>query len=176
MLERYYPVHTQEELQTFTQTYVPFVLNQLEVFRIDYLKNRLYGDHLGLQVLSAEEFEAVNKSLLGIAKLVNRGVIHSRRNNIYKFNQFPKFKDIEIQSIEIFEPKPGVDLTKLKPGIEHIAFKAENFDNFLVNLKKNKLPIDKEDTSNSDKFFKSKLINMVEIEFRNDFLWKKFDK
>ncbi|MDQ5981527.1 MAG: hypothetical protein QG570_276, partial [Patescibacteria group bacterium] len=84
--------------------------------------------------------------------------------------------DIEIQSIEIFEPKPTADISKLKPGIEHIAMKVDRFDELEEYFAKNKLPIDKSVQMNDSRFFKTKFINLVEIEFRNNYLWKNLHK
>ncbi|MCA9302423.1 hypothetical protein KDA10_03645, partial [candidate division WWE3 bacterium] len=91
-------------------------------------------------------------------------------------NNYIKVGTIEIKSIEIFEPKPDADVTKLKPGIEHISLISPNFDDLHSFFIVNGLPVDKMGIDEVHKFFKTKLINMIEIEFRNDCLYKKFEK
>lgn len=176
MLENYYPTHSRDELETFIQSYIPLIKNQLKIFKIDLDRFGISGDHLGLQTISKEEFDLVHTQLISYSEIINEGNIHERRNNTYKLNEFIKCLDIEIQSIEIFEPKPTADISKLKPGIEHIAMKVDRFDELEEYFAKNKLPIDKSVQMNDSRFFKTKFINLVEIEFRNNYLWKNLHK
>lgn len=169
---QYYPIKSQIDLETFVQSYLPLISYQLSVYGIDPIEYGIKGDHLGLQLLSKEEFDNSHKLLIHYSKVINEGVIHKRRNNTYLFNDYIIFNDIEIQSIEIFEPKPDADLNKLKPGIEHIAFYVKEYDKLFDYCVKNNIPIDKSVDYDGSKFFKTRLINMVEIEFRNDYLWK----
>lgn len=123
-----------------------------------------------MQVLNAEEFDESSKILSGYATLVHDHIIHDRRNRVYKFESPLEIGVIEIQSIEIFEPKPNADANTLKPGIEHMAFKVNEYDIFFEWFKQQGHPIDKSSDMDGSKFFKTKLVDMVEIEFRNDFL------
>lgn len=171
MLYQYYCVDNPLSLKKYIDSYIPLVLTVAQNFKIDLTDSRFSGDHLGLQVLSAEEFDKVDKLLLSYSNLIHDNVIHERRNRVYQFNQPIESSGVNIKSIEIFEPKPNADLKKLKPGIEHIAFVAGEFDKVANHFKSNLLPVDKfVEYPNGEKFFKTSLVNMVEIEFRNGFL------
>jgi len=172
VLNKYYPISTPAVLRKFIDSYIPLVFNQIENFKIPFKKFNIHGDHLGLQTISADEFDLVNDQLQNYSTLVKAGEIHNRRNNIYKLNNFVESGGIQIQSVEVFEPKPGANISKLKPGFEHIAIKVDEYEKLVDFFDKNNLPIDKSSEFNGSKFFKTKLINMIEIEFRNDFLWK----
>ena len=131
----------------------------------------LKGDHLGLQVLSADEFNQAHELISRFSTLINAGEIHNRRNNIYRFNEPVMSQGISVRGVEIFEPKPNANLRALKPGIEHLAFMVDDFDSYYEQCLNKGVPIDKMLTFDSgSKFFKTKLVNMVEVEFRNDFL------
>lgn len=134
------------------------------------------GDHLGLQVASPEEFDRVHNILISYSELINAGVIHQRRNNVYKLKNFITAHGIEIQSIEIFEPKPNADVSKLNAGIEHIALKVSNITELEKKLIENDLPISKIVEDGENKFIKTTFLNLVEIEFRNEYLWKELQK
>lgn len=124
-----------------------------------------------MQITSKEEFNNVSKTLLTYSQLIHDRVIHNRRNRVYQFKETIVIFDISIPRIEIFEPKPGAEIKKLKPGIEHIAFKVDDYKSFINEFKKRNIPIDKEaEYEKGSFFFKTKLIDLVEIEFRNDFL------
>ncbi len=172
MLLPYYPIHSQQQLENYLKVYIPLVFNQLNIYGVDIKAFGITGDHFGLQVLSAEEFDKSDTLLQTYATLVNAGEMHNRRNNIYKLTSFPKINDIEIQSIEMFEPKPDADINKLKPGIEHIALVAQKYDELHKFFIEKQLPIDKSADFNGSKFFKTKFVNLVEVEFRNDYLWQ----
>lgn len=103
--------------------------------------------------------------------LVHNGTIHNRRNRVYQFNNPITAYDTVIPRIESFEPKPEADIRKLRPGIEHIAYKVDDYDKFFSDCKTSDLPIDKSTTDDEgSKFFKTRFLNCVEIEFRNDYL------
>ena len=135
-----------------------------------------FAIHLGIQVISSEEFDAVHRSIMTYAEVINEGNIHERRNNVYRLNEFIVTGGIELQSIEIFEPKPNADISKLKTGFEHIAMKVDKYDELENFFKQNNLPIDKSVDLGDSKFFKTKFINLVEIEFRNGYLWRDISK
>lgn len=170
MFSSYYSLNSFSELQSFTNVYLPLVESMLLKFNIALFEDELKGDHLGVQVLSSDEFDYVDRALSKYSKVTHRGMIHNRRNNVYKLNISLKYKDIEIGLIEIFEPKPEADIKKLKPGIEHVAFEVKNYEDFLNKFKKSEFPIDKEVELSGSKFFKTAFINLVEVEFRNDSL------
>lgn len=172
MLINQYPINTRYELNKFFESYSHIVLNQIKLFGIDLSEYGIVGDHLGLQVLSNSEFDLAHDYIIKYAKIIKKGIIHDRRNNTYLLKDFIKANGIEIQSIEVFEPKPTADLSKLKPGFEHIAMKVEKFDELLDFFDKKKLPMDKFVELGDSKFFKTKFVNLVEIEFRNDYLWE----
>lgn len=171
MLLNFYPISSPQKLESYCKVYLPLVLQVASTFGLDLTSQEFTGDHLGLQVLSSEEFDEANKLLLTYSTLVNAGVIHNRRNNIYKFNSPITCAGLTIKGIEIFEPKPTADVNKLKPGIEHIAFKVADFETFSQKLSKSSAPIDKTGTDDEgNMFLKTKLVNMIELEFRSNFL------
>jgi hypothetical protein len=172
MLEKYYPIHSASELNKFLEKYIPMVRNQLDMYGIKPDEYGIKGDHLGLQTLSPEEFDAIHSHLIEFSDLIKEGTIHNRRNNLYKLHDFIETNGIELQSIEIFEPKPDAIISKLKPGVEHIALKVDKYEKLLTFFQSNSLPIDKIIEYEGSKLFKTKLINLVEIEFRNDYLWE----
>ena len=163
-----YPIQSNKELNTFLNSYIDSALSVAKSLNINLQGKIFSGDHLGLQVLSSEEFDKCHNILLEYAKMIHDTIIHKRRNRIYHFKKLLNVKGIIIPKIEIFEPKPNADITKLRPGIEHIAFYVEGYDNFLEECKKNNVPIDKAINIDGSKFFKTELINNIEIEFRND--------
>lgn len=171
MLSIYYPIKTLQDLIDYLDVYGPLVVNTAKRFGIDLTSSNFMGDHLGLQVLSKEEFDAVDQTLLTYATLVHDTVIHERRNRVYRFAQPIKLAcGISFKGIETFEPKPNADLSKLKPGIEHVAFKVTDFAAHLADCQKREVPIDKIGEWGPSKFFKTSFVNLVEIEFRTDFL------
>lgn len=172
MLEKYYPIHSVDELEEFLLSYMPLIRNQLSIFDISLSKFGISIDHLGLQVISKNEFDLVHKSIVEYAEVIKEGIIHERRNNTYKLNEFIKHDNIELQSIEMFEPKPNADISKLKPGFEHIAMKVDRFDELQTYFIENNLPIDKSVEYGGARFFKTKFVNLVEIEFRDGYLWQ----
>ncbi len=170
MLEQYYFLDTAEKLKTYISKYYELVKLTQEQFGISAQKYHLQGDHIGVQALSATEFNTIDQMLKTYCKLKHAGIIHSRRNNIYVFNTPLDLGEITLRGIEIFEPKPDAIIKKLKPGIEHIAFYTPKFDELYDHATANNIPIDKCVAENGSKFFKTQLINMIEIEYRNDFL------
>lgn len=171
MLLNYYPVKTREELQAYLDAYMQIVLNVADSFAINLATANFVGDHLGLQVLSGEEFDETHKLLSNYSTMVKDSVIHDRRNRVYKFlSPLQTVSGVTFAGIETFEPKPTADLKKLKPGIEHCAFKVLDYDNFYADAQSRNIPIDKSVEMDGSKFFKTSFVNLVEIEFRNDFL------
>lgn len=170
MISDYYFLQNLQSVKDYCSKYFPLVKLLATSFKIDLDSVGIEGDHLGVQVLTAEEFESVSKQLLGYTALASEKIIHGRRNRIFKFIEPFEVEGIQLSNIEIFEPKPGADLSKLKPGIEHIAFNANDFDKLLAQAKYNNIPIDKVVADGSHKFFKTRLVNLVEIEFGNESL------
>ncbi len=171
MLVDYYAIKDPAQLENFLRVYVPLVVNVAKNLGIDLTEEQFAGDHLGVQVLSKKEFDQCGDWLLKYASLIHDQMIHERRNRVYAFNHSFVIQGIQVPRVEIFEPKPGADLRKLKPGVEHMAFMTRNYDDFLSQCMKRKMPIDKQlEFDDGSKFFKTRLVNLVEIEFRNDFL------
>jgi len=164
----YYPVLSIKVIQEFAKAYFPLVELTCQQFQINLHDTGINGDHFGLQVLSDIEFDQCHKILLQYTKLVHDHVIHQRRNRVYHYHLPVQVNGITIPKIEIFEPKPDADISKLRPGIEHIAFVVDDYDQFLTEYKSKRIPIDKEINLQGSKFFKTKFINIIEIEFRND--------
>ena len=163
----FYCIHNRDNLFRYTRIYWQLVSFYLDKYQInDSFDFR--GDHLGLQVLSVEEFDQCHEIFLEYSSLINKDIIHQRRNNIYKFNMPLKLDNISIPKIEIFEPKPDANLGKLRPGIEHISLKVNNYQKLLQVSRDKGVPIDKAKEINGSRFFKTQFINGVEIEFRND--------
>jgi predicted metalloenzyme YecM len=166
-----YQVECLDDLKDFYNLYIPLVRQTLS----NYGSLELFGlhvDHLGLQVASRVEFDLIHEKLLTYCEVVNKGVIHERRNNTYRLQDFIGPTEYKLQSIEMFEPKPGAETNKLKLGIEHIAFVVEDYDGIVDYFTKNNIPVAKTADFNGSKFFKTIFVNLVEIEFRNDYLWQ----
>jgi hypothetical protein len=163
-----YPIHSNEELNEFLESYIPLVLAAAKKFDIDLKDDRFSGDHLGFQVMSGNEFDIYHQIILKNSKMIKDSVIHERRNRIYRFKDYLQADGIVVPRIEMFEPKPNADLADLRPGIEHISFTVEAYDDFLQECQKRGVPIDKVVDMKGSKFFKTKLIDNIEIEFRND--------
>lgn len=163
-----YPIQSNKELNTFLNSYIEYVLSVAGSLNINLQDEIFLGDHLGLQVLSSEEFDKCHDMLLEYSEMIHDTIIHERRNRIYRFKKPLNIKGITLPKIETFEPKPNADISKLRPGIEHIAFYVKEYDNFLEECKHNNVPIDKAIDMSGSKFFKTKLIDNIEIEFRND--------
>jgi hypothetical protein len=171
MIYKHYSLNTADEVQTFFVSYLPLVKLCLQNFGV--LGNfNFSGDHLGLQVGSAVEFDAVHNLLTKYCETITEGVIHNRRNNTYKLHDFITHDGVELQSIEMFEPKPDVDVSKLKLGFEHIALYSPEYTAVYEHFCTNDLPIAKSVDMHGSKFFKTTFMNLVEIEFRNDYLWQ----
>jgi len=157
-------------MQDFLNAYIPLVLRVGKTFLVNLKDARFSCDHLGFQAMSAAEFDASHELLDKYAKLIHAERIHERRNNVYYFNEPFIVDDIVIPKIEVFEPKPDAKKEQLRSGIEHIAFFAKDYDKFLVQCKKKGVLIDKTIDMANSKFFKTKIVNTVELEFRNDAL------
>jgi len=170
-LLKFYFIDSSQKLQSWLEVYLPLVKQVAREFQIKLDDKRFSADHLGLQVISKQEFDNCDELLLKYCALVHDGIIHNRRNRVYQFNNPITSDGILIPRIESFEPKPEADIRKLRPVIEHIAFKVEDYENFFSDCKTNDLPIDKSMADEEgSKFFKTKFLNCVEIEFRNDYL------
>jgi len=78
---------------------------------------------------------------------------------------------LTLNGIEIFEPKPNIDESKLKLGIEHIAIIVKEFDKLATSIPQKY--ISKSAEYPEGKFLKTKFTNLVEIEFRDRSLIKK---
>lgn len=163
-----YPIKSQTELNEFSNSYIEAVLEVAKKLNIDLGDDKFFGDHLGLQVLSGKEFDQCHALFLEYSEMIHDAIIHDRRNRVYRFREPLQSNDIIMPRIEMFEPKPGADLDKLRPGIEHIAFTVKDYDVFLEECRQNNVPIDKAVGMDGSKFFKTKLIDSIEIEFRND--------
>jgi predicted metalloenzyme YecM len=172
MYNKFYQVDTRTKLQDFFTTYLQLVKLSLVQFDISKDTFKLEVDHLGLQVVSKEEFDLVHGSLSTYCNVVNTGIIHGRRNNIYKLNDPIEQGGFELSYVEIFEPKADADTYKLKLGIEHISFYSGKFDDLLNHFQTHRLPIAKQVDMHGSKFLKTTFINLVEVEFRNDFLYQ----
>lgn len=164
----YYSLATPQQLELYLQHYVPLVIEVAKGFSLDVQSPDLKGDHVGVQVLTSEEFNMCSDVLQKYAQRIRESVIHERRNCIFEFNTPFIVDGIEIPRIEIFEPKPNVDVETLRAGIEHVAFTVESYDSFLKHCQSTQVPIAKAVEKYGSKFFKTSLINNVEIEFRND--------
>ena len=171
MLNKYYAVSSRENLASYLKVYLPLIIKVAARFQINLLDKNIHADHLGMQAISEEEFDETSKALSLYSTLIHNNIIHERRNRVYQFSKPFLINKISIPRIEIFEPKPNAELDNLKPGIEHIAFKVDDYDSFVSSFKKHKLPINREaEYQKGSKFIKTQLIDLVEIEFRNDFL------
>lgn len=169
-LINYYPIENEARLKKFLDFYIPLVLYAAELFSIDLFDKNFAADHLGLQALSAAEFDRADQLISGYSEIIHDEVIHQRRNRVYRFHAPITSNGLSIKGIETFEPKPGADLQRLKPGIEHLALRVEGFEDFYRDLQNRGVQVDKFVDMDGSKFFKTKLVNLVEIEFRNDYL------
>ncbi len=172
MYNKFYQLNTRFELQEFFAAYLPLVKLSLKHLGISKDMFRLETDHLGIQVVSSQEFDLVHNFLFTYCTVVNSGVIHGRRNNLYKLSDPIERDGYKLSYLEIFEPKADADIYKLKLGIEHISFYSSNFDELLIHFMENKLPVAKQVNMHGSKFLKTTFMNLVEIEFRNDFLYQ----
>ena len=176
-MNQYFSLGTFEELKALAGGYLPLVRVVLGSFGIDTEKEKLVGDHFGVIVTTPEDFDACDKSILGYSELIHSGLVKERRNNIYKFKEPISAGGIVIPKIEIFEYTPKENDRFLKYGLDHVCFKVEDFDIFLAREQEKGIPIERiilGDYGHGGKFFKTKTISNVMIEFRNDALgeWK----
>lgn len=155
-------------LQDYLKLYIPLVLHVAKQYEIDLLSVPFECDHIGYQSIGKEDYENCITKLLGFATKISEITLHDRRVAKFKFMEPIKIDKLVIPGIEIFEPKPGADIAKLKAGIEHIAFvNTEDFRAFYDNTLKNNVPVEKYVAGDDSTFFKTKFIDLVEIEFRN---------
>lgn len=167
ILSPYYSIKSLHHLKEYLKIYTKLVEVVAKHLGVNLKNPKIKGDHLGVQVLSKKEFKICSEKLTQYSTLINESIIHERRVRIYRLNKPLKINSFSFSLIEIFEPKPGADLKKLKPGVEHLAFKVDDYEEFLARCKKNNLPLDKEGKNKNLKFFKTRLLDLVEIEFRN---------
>lgn len=158
-----YPIESPEQLRSFLQQYLPTVIKAGRQLILDL--REYMPDHLGLQVMNGAEFDEVDKSILRYATLIRDDIIHNRRNRVYRFNKPVGAKNMYFPGIEIFEPKPAVVPATLRPGIEHAAYVVKDLNKIETRLKEGG-PIAKDATYSLGRFIKTKLIDGVEIEFR----------
>jgi len=165
----YYFIKNENQLSLYLEKYIPLVLLVAQKFNIDLSNKRFTGDHLGLQVLSNGEFNICDKELLKFSKIIKDGEIHDRKNRLYEFNKPIQIDSITIPFIETFEPKPNSNISKLRAGIEHMAFVVKDYEEFYQECLNKNIPIEKRvDFDDRSSFFKTKFINGVEIEFRTE--------
>lgn len=155
-----------ESLTEDVQRYVRVVAN-IWAERGLRIEQDTIGDHIGFQVLSVDDFDTAHKMLLGYSQMTLDHVIHGRRNRCYRFNQAMLASDLHFNGIEIFEPKPAADVQQLRPGIEHIAVCVQDYQRRKENLPRHGIEIAKEADYGAGRFFKTKLIGNVEVEFRD---------
>ena len=168
---KHYFIETQKQLKEYLTHYVPLVKIVAKSFNIDLSKKRFMCDHVGLQAISKENFDDCDFHIQKYANLTKDGRIHNRRNRLYVLYKPIVIDDIKIVSIETFEPKPNADMSKLRLGIEHIAFVVSNYEEFYQECLNKNIPIEKRvDFGDKTSFFKTKFINGVEIEFRTEAL------
>lgn len=167
-----YPIYNLSQLQDFTNVYIPLVLFQLNEFKLAAHLQNVQGDHFGLQVMSSQEFDTAHEIISSYSQTIKQGIIHNRRNNTYKLNSTINTNNIKVWSIEMFEPKPNADLTKLLPGIEHVSLAVDNLDQIYSHFVDNALPVEKFVEYNGSRFFKTRLTNLVQVEFRDNPLWQ----
>ena len=170
MFEKYYSLSSPEELKAYLLPYLQMVKHVCHSFDIDLNSSNFSGDHLGVQVLDANEFENVSEMLSKYSTKVKDNLIHERRFRIFKLNTPLDIDGVVILDVEIFEPKPGADLSKLKPGIEHVSFRVSDYDGFFFFFYLRKVPIGKSNQIGKSKLVKTRFLNLVEVEFRNDSL------
>ncbi len=169
-LPHYYPVNNSDELRRYLSVYLPLVIEECRRFSIDVRQKRFQADHLGLQVLNSEEFDHVSTSLLAFSTIVKDEPIQHRRNQVFRFAVPVEEQGFQLSGIEIFEPKPGESLSKLRAGVEHIAFVVHDYEDFLSEVAARGIPIAKKADYGSGEFFKTVFLNGVEVEFRSSFL------
>jgi hypothetical protein len=78
MLIDYYPTKSQEKLKAYLEVYIPLITQVAGTFDVDLQTDGFAGDHIGLQVLSKEEFEDGSKFFK--TKLVNLVEIEFRND------------------------------------------------------------------------------------------------
>lgn len=164
-MARQYPINSQTQLTKFLSQQVPRVLSVGEKIGLRLEQPAFTPDHLGLQVLNGEEFNAAHKTLSKYCKLVHNEMIHGRRNRVYRFTKPASSAGISFPGIEIFEPKPDAKPSTLRPGIEHVAFVVGDLPRVQMQLERLGL-IAKDATYSLGRFLKTKLIDGIEIEFR----------
>ncbi len=161
-----YPIVNSAKLIQFLQEYLPRVIQYGINIGLDLKQTDFGADHFGLQVLDKSEFDAAHHALTQYCTLTHEDIIHDRRNNIYQFNYPIEVGGFRFRGIEIFEPKPKVDRTTLRPGIEHVAFVCKDLSKIATRLDAMGL-VAKDATYSRGRFIKTQLNDGIEIELRD---------
>jgi len=170
-MDKYYLGNLQE-LEEYCNLYFPLVINYSKaILGIDLKRDTFEGDHLGIQTSSYEEYTYYYKLLSSYMSHNFTNELHGRKVSIFAFRDKFVSNGITLNGIEIFEPKPDTDLSKIKLGIEHISIIAKEYEKTFENTPKEF--INKSAEYPEGRFFKTKFTNLVEIEFRDRSLIKK---
>ena len=170
-MDKYYLGNLQE-LEEYCKLYFPLVINySRSILGIDFKKGAFEGDHLGIQTPSHDEYSHYCNILSSYMSHNFTNDLHGRKVSIFSFKDRFISNGITLNGVEIFEPKPNVDITKIKLGIEHISIITKEYEKTLSNISKEY--INKSAEYPEGRFFKTKFINLVEIEFRDRSLIKK---
>lgn len=165
-----YPIQSWSVVELFLWGYVPKLLAAGKAIGVGLDSIAFYGDHLGLQVMNAEEFDNAHNELLTFCTMTHDTMIHGRRNRIYRFRSPTPVEGILFRGIEIFEPKPGANPDALRPGIGHAAFLCSSIDDLLVQFHETGVAVAKDATYNDGRFIKTELVDDIEFEFREQSL------
>lgn len=99
----------------------------LDELKVDVSDLRL--DHLAYQVATNEEYDRLRPELLEEAELIKEPLVDGRRVGVFKFRQQLKYKDREIETIELIAPTEG---KSPESGLEHAEFLLnESFEDFI---------------------------------------------
>ncbi len=164
-----YPISNRSKLVNYLNSYITLVCEVATYYDIDLKSSEFQCDHIGIQMTGADDFDRASELLSKYSTILSTNVIHERRNRVFELHEEVAVEGIVLPKVELFEPKPGVPLKALKLGVEHIAFYTCEYDALLQKLADHPEWVDKSlEFEDGSKFFKTKLINLVEIEFRND--------
>jgi predicted metalloenzyme YecM len=170
-MDKYYLGNLQE-LEEYCNLYFPLITNySSSILGLDLSNNTFEGDHLGIQTSSHEEYTHYYNLLSSYMSHNFTNDLHGRKVSIFSFRDEFVSKDISLNGVEIFEPKPKVDIGKIKLGIEHISIITKEYDKTFENISRKF--VNKSAEYPEGRFFKTKFINLVEIEFRDRSLIKK---
>ena len=93
------------------------LITYIEKKGIDISKYNL--DHFGYQCSSNEDYDKLKPEFEKVAKLVSENIVGGRRVGIFKFNYPYKYKDWNIQAVELVAPKEGQECPS---ALEHAEF------------------------------------------------------